>query len=36
MPELQGETEVIPLAVVCPECDNVVRITYPSSSSTLE
>jgi hypothetical protein len=36
MPELQGEMEVIPMAVVCPECDNVVRITYPSSSSTPE
>jgi hypothetical protein len=36
MPELQGELEVIPMAVVCPECDNVVRITYPSSHSTLE
>jgi hypothetical protein len=36
MPELQGGMEVIPMAVVCPECDNVVRITYPSSSSMPE
>jgi len=36
IPELQGEMEAIPMAVVCPECDNVVRITYPSSSSPPE
>jgi hypothetical protein len=36
MHELQGDSEVIPVAVVCPECDNVVRITYPSWSSTPE
>jgi hypothetical protein len=29
MPELRGDSEIIPLAVVCPECDNVVRVTYP-------
>jgi hypothetical protein len=36
VPELQGDSEVIPIAVVCPECDNVVRISYPNSTPTRE
>ena len=30
MPELQGEADQVPLAIICPRCDGVVRITYPS------
>ena len=36
MPELQGESEVVPMAVICPECDNVVRLIYPSDGPPVD
>ena len=36
MPELQGDGDQVPQAIVCPSCDGVVRITYPSHISPLD
>ena len=36
MPELQGKSEVVPTAVICPECDNVVRLIYPSDGPPVD
>jgi hypothetical protein len=33
MPVLQDESSAVPMAVVCPECDKVVRVTYPTKRS---